>query len=67
MCLTHGLKRDKKSFCRSRVDYGIKFCVKYIYELSDFVGGRKIVKQGCRLTLYLFNIFVANFIYCIGV
>ena len=49
------------------MDNGIKFCVKYIYELSDFVGGRKVVRQGCSLTSYLFNVFVADFIHCIGV
>lgn len=49
------------------MDYGIKFCVIYIYELSDFVGGIKVVRQGCRLIPHLFNVFLADFIYCIGV
>jgi hypothetical protein len=31
------------------VDYCNKFCVKYICELSDFVGGRKVVREALQV------------------
>jgi hypothetical protein len=53
-----------KMKCMKELYDGIKFCMKCEEEeVTDFMGQKRIVRQGYSLSLYLFNDFRENTVY----